>query len=106
MLEIARLRCLIEGKQDVSTSNVQVADEQTKKYLTLLELSKAIASHRELSQLFHDLACRLKTLFDFTHLGVLLHDDTHDVLKLHIVESCEPTLWQAPTEVPMAGSIA
>lgn len=92
----------------MSTSTVQVAatDEQTRKYLTLLELSKAIASHRQLTQLFHDLACRLQTLFEFSHLGVLLHDRDRDVMKLHLLETCAPTKWQAPQEVPMQGSIA
>jgi formate hydrogenlyase transcriptional activator len=89
-----------------TTAQVAVADEQTKKYLTLLELSKAIASHRDLTGLFHDLACRLRNLFDFSHLGVLLHDGARNVMRLHLLETCEPTQWQAPTEVPMEGSIA
>jgi formate hydrogenlyase transcriptional activator len=89
-----------------TTGQVAVADEQTKKYLTLLELSKAIASQRDLSGLFHDLACRLRNLFDFSRLGVMLHDETRNVMRLHLLETCEPTEWQAPTEVPMEGSIA
>ena len=88
------------------TGQVAVADEQSKKYLTLLELSKAIASHRELSKLFHDLACRLRSLFDFSHLGVLLYDEPRNMMRLHLLETCDPTQWQAPTEVPMEGSIA
>ena len=91
---------------NTTTGQAAVADEQTKKYLTLLELSKAIASHRELSQLFHDLACRLQSLFDFSHLGVLLYDEPQNVMRLHLVETCEPTEWQAPKEVPIEGSIA
>ena len=90
----------------MSTSTAQVADEQTKKYLTLLELSKAIASHRELSALFHDLACRLQSLFDFSHLGMFLHDAPRNIMRLHLLETCEPTEWQASKEVPMEGSIA
>jgi len=102
-------------KSDVNTSPGQVAvvdpqvapgDEQTKKYLTLLELSKAIASHRDLSGLFHDLACRLQSLVDFSHLGVLLYDPKRNVMRLHMLETCEPTAWQAAAEVPMEGSIA
>ena len=89
-----------------TSSQVAVADEQTKKYLTLLELSKAIASHRDLSGLFHDLACRLQSLFAFSHLGVILHDGTRNVMRMHLVETCEPTQMQAPTEIPMEGSIA
>jgi formate hydrogenlyase transcriptional activator len=96
------------GKQDVITNTGQaaVADEQTRKYLTLLELAKAIASHRELAELFHDLACRLQSLFDFTHLGLMLHDEARHVMRFHLLETCDPTQWQAPTEVPIEGSIA
>ena len=89
-----------------SAGQVAVADDQTKQYLTLLELSKAIAAHRELPELFHDLACRLQNLFDFSHLGVLLHDGPRNIMRLHLLETCEPTQWQTPTEVPMEGSIA
>ena len=92
----------------MNTTNAQVAvtDEQTKKYLTLLELSKAIASHRDLPELFHDLACRLQSLFDFSHLGVFLHDTSQNAMRVHLLETCDPTQWQAPTEVPIEGSIA
>src|SRR4030095_4202327 len=89
-----------------STGQVKLADDQTKKYLTLLELSKAIAAHRQLPELFHDIACRLQGLFDFTHLGVLLHDSADGVMRLHLLETCDPTQWQAPSEVPLPGSIA
>ena len=76
------------------------------KYQTLLELSKAIALHRNVPDLFHDIACRLKNLFDFHYLAVVLHDGAHSTLKLHILETCEPTAWQAPAEIPIAGSVA
>ena len=91
---------------NTTTGQVAVVDEQTKKYLTLLELSKAIASYRELPALFHDLACRLQSLFDFTHLGVLFPDLPRNVMRLHLLETCDPTQWPAPAQVPMEGSIA
>jgi len=94
------------GQVAVVDEEVALGDEQTKKYLTLLELSKAIASHRDLSGLFHDLACRLQSLVDFSHLGVLLYDPKRDVMRLHMLETCQPTEWKAAAEVPMEGSIA
>ena len=75
-------------------------------YLALLELSKAIASHRDLTKLFHDLACRLQMLFKFRSLAVMFHDSSRNIMRCHFLETCAPTKWQAPTEVPMAGSIA
>ena len=62
---------------------------QPQQYRTLLELSKAIASHRNLSDLFHDLAGRLRYLFDFHYLGVMLHDASRNVMRLHIMEMRE-----------------
>src|SRR6266849_6133560 len=96
---------VLKGKKDVTTITAQVTDAelQTKKYLTLLELSKAIAAHRDLSQLFHDLACRLQNLFNFRYLGVLLHDSSRNVMQLHLLETCEPTGWEKPTDVPIEG---
>jgi len=91
---------------NISPAQVAVADEETRKYLTLLELSKAIASHRDLSGLFHDLACRLQSLIDFSHLGVLLHDPKRNLLRLHLIETCEPAEWQPTSEIPIEGSIA
>jgi formate hydrogenlyase transcriptional activator len=75
-------------------------------YLTLLELSKAIASHRDLTRLFHDLACRLQMLFKFRSLAVMLHDSSRNILQSHFLETCAPTQWQPPKEVPIEGSVA
>jgi formate hydrogenlyase transcriptional activator len=91
---------------NTNSPGVGTAEVQTQKYLTLLELSKAIASHRELPGLFHDLACRLQNLFHFRNLGVMLHDGNRNVMKLHLVETCQPSEWQSPSEVPIEGSIA
>jgi len=75
-------------------------------YLTLLELSKAIASHRDLTRLFHDLACRLQMLFKFRSLAVMFHDSSRNILQSHFLETCAPTQWQSPKEVPIEGSVA
>jgi len=81
-------------------------DLQTQKFLTLLELSKAIASHRDLSGLLHDLTCRLRNLFSFRDLAVMLHDDQKNVMRSYIMEGCEEAwLPQDPNEVPIEGSI-
>jgi formate hydrogenlyase transcriptional activator len=89
-----------------TTGQAAVADERTKKYLTLLELSRAIASHRDLPELFNELACRLRTLFDFSDLAIFLHDESRNIMRLHLLGNCEPTPGQTGTEVPLEGSIA
>jgi len=79
---------------------------QQKQYLTLRELSKAIASHRNLSDLFPDLAARLHHIFEFQAISVMLHDEEQNVMRLHILEASDPAFQQAPAEAPTEGSIA
>jgi len=92
----------------LTTTTAEAAAKGLKpeQYLTLLELSKGIASHRDLTKLFHDLACRLQMLFKFRSLAVMFHDSSRNIMRCHFLETCAPTKWQAPTEVPMEGSIA
>ena len=82
-------------------------DLQTQKYLTLLEISKAIASHRDSSELFHDLTCRLRNLFPFRDLAVMLHEPTRNVMRSYIMEGCDD-FWRSgdPSEVPIEDSIS
>jgi formate hydrogenlyase transcriptional activator len=75
-------------------------------YLTLLELSRAISIHRNLPDLFHDLASRLHVLFEFRNLGVVLYDKSRDVLRLHILASTEPAIRAIPDELPINGSMS
>jgi len=89
-----------------TTDQVYAKGLKPEQYLTLLELSKAIASHRDLTKLFHDLACRLQMLFKFRSLAVMFYDSSRNIMRCHFLETCAPTKWQPPTEVPMEGSIA
>src|SRR5215813_9627407 len=77
-----------------------------RQYLTLLELSKAIASHRDLPDLIHELAGPLHKLFDFHNLAVMLHDSRPIVMRMHSLDTTEPAMLAVPTEVPVEGSIA
>lgn len=88
-----------------TTGQVAAADEKTKKYVTLLELSRAIASHRELPELFHDLAGRLQSLIDFSQLCIFLYDEPRNIMRLHLLENRDPTQGQTTTAVPLEGSI-
>lgn len=51
--------------------------------LTLNEVSRIIASRRNLSELLHDLAERLHSLLDFSYLSVMLYDPAQHVMRLH-----------------------
>lgn len=97
-------------KQDMTSTNESAQKVVTglppQQYLILLELSKAIASHRDLTNLLHDLAARLHNLFDFDNLGVMLFDERRNVMRMHTLDSTGPAMLAFPTEVPVEGSMA
>ena len=57
------------------------------RHQTLLEVAEAIAQHRDLGELFHDLAERLHRVVKFEYLNLILHDPARNVMRLHILES-------------------
>jgi len=71
-------------------------------YRTLLAVSEAIISHRDLRELFHDLAVRLHAMVRFDYLGLLLRDDAQDALRLHVLEPSEPAAEQPVVLFPIA----
>ena len=88
------------GKQ--SASPCETLAEQ---YQALLEVSEAIAVHRDLPSLFHDLVQRLHHVVNFEYMRLLLHDPERDVMRLHTLEmpnqSCDVLCCQ---ELPVAES--
>jgi formate hydrogenlyase transcriptional activator len=67
-----------------------------RQYETLLAVSEAIISHRDLGTLFHDLAGRLHLMVRFDYLACVLHDATSNTMRLHTLETTEPIPTQAP----------
>jgi formate hydrogenlyase transcriptional activator len=63
------------------------ADRQ---YRTLLAVSEAIVSHRDLSALFHELAGRLHQVVCFDYLALVLHEAASHTMRLHVLETGEP----------------
>jgi formate hydrogenlyase transcriptional activator len=59
-------------------------------YRTLLAVSEAIVSHRDLGTLWHDLAGRLHLVVRFDYLALLLHDAASDTVRGHILEPPAP----------------
>src|SRR5260370_1479743 len=66
-------------------------------YRTLLAVSEAIVSHRDLATLFHDLAGRLHLVVRFDYLACVLHDATTNTMPVHVLETTEPIPAQAPS---------
>ncbi|HEV2423304.1 MAG TPA: sigma 54-interacting transcriptional regulator [Terriglobia bacterium] len=83
-------------------AGIESADSE---YQALLEVSESIAQHRDLNALFHDLAGRLHPIVEFDFLSLVLHDDTRDVMRLHILETDLKTDLQAGKETPVDRSL-
>src|ERR1700684_1767130 len=67
----------------------------------LLEVAEAIAQHRDLGELFHELAARLHRVVEFDYLNVTLHDATRNVMRLHILEAEGPRTIHPGAEFPV-----
>src|SRR5580704_2824478 len=64
----------------------------------LLEVAEAIAQHRDLGELFHELAARLHRVVEFDYLSLILHDAARNVMRLHILEAETPGNVRAGAE--------
>jgi formate hydrogenlyase transcriptional activator len=69
-------------------------DPAVEPYLTLLDVAKAVASHRNLSDLFSDLTPRLHRVLDFHSLSVGLYDAAQHVMRLHNLEASKRSTLQ------------
>src|ERR1700731_4432429 len=65
-------------------------------YGTLLAVSEAIVSHRDLATLFHDLAGRLHLVVRFDYLACVQHDAASNTMRLNVLETTEPLPAQPP----------
>src|SRR5688572_25523673 len=63
---------------------VEQGDERDRLRL-LLEVSESIASHRDLNELFYDLAQRLPRIVPFDYINLVLHDPARNVMRLHLL---------------------
>ena len=56
-------------------------------YRTLLEIVEAIASHRDLAALFHELGATLQRIVPYDFLTLILHDDERQTIRIHLLET-------------------
>ncbi len=73
-------------------SNAELEEKPTTtsdKHRALFAVSDAIASHRDLSALFHELGNRLGRVVNFHALSLVLHDVATNVMRLHVIEHSE-----------------
>lgn len=87
-----------------SSTNTHSIAEQ---YQTLLSVSEAIISHRDLRDLFHHLSESLRSIVDFDYTSVMLYNAERDTMRLELLET---TLendvkigWEAPLDNSVGG---
>jgi formate hydrogenlyase transcriptional activator len=78
----------------------QTLDSLVKLYVTLLEVSEAIASHRDLAALMHDLAPRLHGLVEFDGLALILYKADRKTACMHILEADDTKALKPGIELP------
>ena len=84
----------------------QEADLLNSQYQALLAISEAIAVHRDLHALFHDLAQRLPRIVPFDFINLVLHDPTCEVMRLHALVGPESSTIRPGLELPIDQSPA
>ena len=75
-------------------------------YQALLEISEAIAVHRDLNELFHDLAQRLPRIVPFDFINLVLHDPMREVMRLNSLVAPETSTIRPGLELPVDQSPA
>jgi formate hydrogenlyase transcriptional activator len=70
----------------------------------LLEVTESIASHRDLSELFRDLAQRLPSIVPFDYINVVLHDPARNVMRLWLLVASVPSTISPGLEIPIEES--
>ena len=86
----------------------QEMEALARKYLALMEVSRAIASHRELADLFEGMADSLHQLLGFHYLSIAIYDDQRDVMRVHVLQSSPehsgPVSFELPVDSSTGGS--
>lgn len=66
------------------------AESEIARYCALLEVSEAIAAHRDLTALVRDLTERLPRMVPFNFIDLVLHDPVRQVMRLHVLQANIP----------------
>src|SRR5713101_750962 len=91
---------ILDSMSEVPTRQLAAASPEAQ-HQALLEVAEAISQHRDLRELFHELAARLHGVVEFDYLNLTLHDASRNVMRLHILETEEPRKIRAGAEFPV-----
>lgn len=76
------------------------------RYQALLEVSEAISAHRDLHELFRDLAQRLPRVVHVNFVALSLHDPVRNTMRLHAIQANVPADLVGGHEGPVEESPA
>src|SRR5690242_21113148 len=79
-------------------------DKTAQRHLALMNVSSVIASYQDLAELFDNLAQCLHQLLGFHFLMVALHDNTRNVMRLHVLHSRRRAVDPRGREFPVSES--
>src|SRR3989441_12892317 len=83
---------------DLTTTRLGLAEQLDGQRQALLEVAEGNALHRDLGELFHELAGRLHRGVQLDYLKLGLHDPPRNVKRLHILDSSDAIRAQPSTE--------
>src|SRR5262245_6108183 len=72
----------------------------------LIRVSEAIATHRDLTTLFRDLAGQLPSIVPFELIALFLHDADRNVMRVHMLGGADGERIPPGLEVPVDGSFS
>jgi len=81
-------------------------EELIRRYKSLLDVSRAIASTQNQTDLFSELAHHLRQVVRFDFLNVLLHEPAHNVVRLYLLEGVRHKNIEPGAEFPIDESFA
>lgn len=86
-----------------------LCETMEERYRTLIEVAEAISAHRDLDNLFRDLAQRLPRVVQVNFVGLSLHDPARSTMRLHTIQANVPADLvgghEGPVEETPAGSV-
>ena len=97
---------LHSGMNAIEVCHKPLTESEARECRTLLEVSRAIASHTNLADLFQALVEGLHPLVGFDFLAVSLFDPDRNVMRIHVLDSVADSPIKAGMEFSMEESIA
>src|ERR1700733_5157250 len=90
----------------MSTTAQKSTEPSQDQYVALLEVTESVATHRSLTDLFHDLTRRLHSFLNFTYLALVLPDPEQNVMRLRTLEASSSGALKPGMEFPIEDSLS